>query len=123
MSGPGRSCPAKELPWGRVVLPPSGLCLASPRQSMPCWAQAHHVSLRKSASPFPARVSPAPPASIHPQAAGEPEDKGLSVLHTSRMATSIAHFHDSVTGWRERFTEGTMPGKSLEKVYVEELPL
>lgn len=89
---------------------------------MQCLAQAHHVSLRKSASPFPTRMSPAPPASIDPQAAGEPGDKGLSVLHTDSLATSIAHFHDSVTGCRERFTEGTMPGKSLEKVYVEQLP-
>lgn len=122
VSGPGRSCPAKELPWGRVVLPPSGLCPTSPRQSRQCWAQAHHVSLRKSASPFPTLMSPTPPASIHPRAAGEPEDKGLSVLHTNTLATSIAHFHDRVTGCRERFTEGTVPGKSLEKVYVEKLP-
>lgn len=76
MSGPDRSCPAKELAWGRVVLPPSGLCPTSPRQCMQCWAQGHHVSLRKPASPFPTGMSPAPPASIHPRAAGEPEDRG-----------------------------------------------
>lgn len=48
--------------------------------------------------------------------------QGLSVLHTNSLATSIAHFHDSVMGCRERFTEGTIPGKSLEKVYVEKVP-
>lgn len=43
------------------------------------------------------------------------------MLHTNSLAISVAHFHGSVTVCRERFTEGTMPGKSLE-IYIEKIP-
>lgn len=47
---------------------------------------------------------------------------GLSVLRSNSPATSTARFHDGIAVRREKFAEDTMPGKSLEKVYLEKIP-
>lgn len=44
------------------------------------------------------------------------------MLRSNSPATSTARFHDGITVRREKFAEDTMPGKSLEKVYLEKIP-
>lgn len=55
-------------PLGCALPPQGNACSVGLRDTM-CF-------LRKPASPFPTGMSPAPPASIHPRAAGEPEYRG-----------------------------------------------